>query len=197
MDPRIRKTKRDIRLALVELLKEIPYEKVTVKLVSERALVARPTFYAHYDSIQDILVDYLQDLFDTASSTPNLPKDISKNALKMYFDWIKGLREIIDLLYKNNLEALIYKLNRIHIYNKELLQPEKFEFLPRTHECYKKYVELMGGILFAQVISLVEADWQISSDEMAGSAFNMSTFIIDDLLEHYFGSVEKPVLTNN
>ncbi|MEG1520324.1 MAG: hypothetical protein RR458_04975, partial [Clostridia bacterium] len=151
MDPRIKKTKRDIRLALVELLKEIPYEKVTVKLVSERALVARPTFYAHYTCIQDILVDFLQDLFDTASSTPNLPTEITIEALEMYFVWIKGLREIIDLLYKNNLESLIYKLNRKHIYYKELLQPSKLEFVPKEHECYKKYVELMGGILFSQV----------------------------------------------
>ncbi|MEG2116874.1 MAG: hypothetical protein RRZ69_04255, partial [Clostridia bacterium] len=183
----------DIRLALVELLKEIPYEKVTVKLVSERALVARPTFYAHYTCIQDILVDFLQDLFDTASSTPNLPTEITIEALEMYFVWIKGLREIIDLLYKNNLESLIYKLNRKHIYYKELLQPSKLEFVPKEHECYKKYVELMGGILFSQVISLVEENWEIEPSEMARSAFNMSIFIVDDLLENYFGSAEKPL----
>lgn len=193
MDPRITKTKRDIRLALVSLLKDIPYEKVTIKLVSERAMVARPTFYAHYSSIQDILVDYLQDLFETASSTPGLPRGITHEAFVMYFDWIKKLREIIDLLYKNNLESLIYKLNRKHLYFKDLLQPSKFEFIPKDHDCYKKYIELMGGILFSQVISLVEMDWDISSAVMAQSACNMSEFIIDDLLENFFGSTEKPM----
>ncbi len=185
MDPRIKKTRRDIRLALVELLKEMPYEKVTIKLIAERAMVARPTFYAHYNCVQDILVDYLKDLFDTASSIPSLPKDLSEYSLQMYFSWIKGLHEIIDLLDKNNLAGIIYKLNKKHIYDKNLLQPEKFKNLPKDHPAYLKYIELMGGILFSQVISLSECNWDIAPEIMAQSAFNMSNFFIEDLRIHF------------
>ena len=184
MDPRIKKTKRDIRLGLVELLKEIPYEKVTIKLVSEKAMIARPTFYAHYSTIQDILIDYLQDLFDTASGLPHIPKDLSVNSLTLYFTWIKGLHEIIDLLCKNNLEGIIYKLNRKNIYDKNLLQPEKFSLLSKSSESYKKYVEMMGGILFAQVISLVEKNWQIDSDDMAQTAYKTSNYLVSEILNN-------------
>ena len=184
MDPRIKKTKRDIRMGLVELLKEIPYEKVTIKLVSEKAMIARPTFYAHYSTIQDILVDYLQDLFDTSSALPYLPKDLSENSLTIYFNWIKGLKEIIDLLYKNNLEGIIYKLNRKNIYDKNLLQPDQLNALSKKSSAYKKYVEMMGGILFAQVISLVEKKWEIDSGDMARAAFKTSNFVVREILNN-------------
>lgn len=181
MDSRIVKTKRDIRNALVELLKEIPFEKVTIKLVSEKAMVARPTFYAHYNTVQDILIDYLQDLYETASSTID-KYDLSIENLQNYFIWTRKLREIIDLLYKNNLEGIIYKLNRKYIYDKDLLRPDAIKELDKNDPLYKKFVEVMGGILFAQVISLVERHWNINDLEMAENAYKSCEYILNELI---------------
>lgn len=47
----------DIRLksALLELMKDSDFEKITVKQICEKAQVNRSTFYAHYTDIYDIM----------------------------------------------------------------------------------------------------------------------------------------------
>ena len=59
MDLRIKKTKRAIRNAFYELIKEKPLEKITVREIAERAEINKTTFYAHYETVYD-LVDQLE-----------------------------------------------------------------------------------------------------------------------------------------
>lgn len=59
MDLRIKKTKRAIRSAFFELIKEKPLEKITVREIAERAEINKTTFYAHYETVYD-LVDQLE-----------------------------------------------------------------------------------------------------------------------------------------
>jgi len=61
-DLRITKTKRDLRVALIYLLKDLPFEKVTIGDVCEKAMVNRMTFYTHFKDKYDLLeqtIDYL------------------------------------------------------------------------------------------------------------------------------------------
>lgn len=60
MDLRVKKTRRAIRSAFYSLLMEKPFEKITVKDITERAEINKTTFYAHYDTIYD-LVDQLEE----------------------------------------------------------------------------------------------------------------------------------------
>lgn len=60
MDLRVKKTRRAIRSAFYALLLEKPFEKITVKDITERAEINKTTFYAHYDTIYD-LVDQLEE----------------------------------------------------------------------------------------------------------------------------------------
>lgn len=59
MDLRIKKTKRAIRSAFFELIREKPLEKITVREIAERAEINKTTFYAHYETVYD-LVDQLE-----------------------------------------------------------------------------------------------------------------------------------------
>ena len=56
-DIRIRKTVTAIRNAFAELLLEMPYEKITVKAVCDRALVNKTTFYRYYPTMDDLLAE--------------------------------------------------------------------------------------------------------------------------------------------
>ena len=46
-DLRIARTKEAIKKAFKELVCELPYEKVTVKAIADRAGINRNTFYLH------------------------------------------------------------------------------------------------------------------------------------------------------
>jgi AcrR family transcriptional regulator len=54
-DRRTRKTRQQLRSALLALLKEKHYEEISVQDIIERADVARSTFYMHYVDKNDLL----------------------------------------------------------------------------------------------------------------------------------------------
>jgi len=61
-DRRVRRTRRLLREALLELVAEKGYDRVTVQDVIDRADLSRATFYAHFRDKDDLLVSGLDDL---------------------------------------------------------------------------------------------------------------------------------------
>src|SRR5258707_301232 len=61
-DRRVRRTRRALREALVALIVERGYEKVTVQDVLDRADIGRSTFYAHYRDKDDLFGSCFDDL---------------------------------------------------------------------------------------------------------------------------------------
>ena len=55
-DRRVRRTRRRLRAALLELILAKGYDKVTIQDVLDRADVGRATFYAHFRDKDDLLV---------------------------------------------------------------------------------------------------------------------------------------------
>lgn len=61
-DRRVRRTRRALRSALVDLVLEKGFRPLTVEEIIDRADVARATFYAHYQDKEDLLVGIVRDL---------------------------------------------------------------------------------------------------------------------------------------
>ncbi|MBV7333272.1 TetR/AcrR family transcriptional regulator [Chloroflexi bacterium TSY] len=64
VDRRIRRTRRLLGEALLDLLQEKDYESITVQEITDRADLNRATFYLHYESKQELLFDGLAARFD-------------------------------------------------------------------------------------------------------------------------------------
>ncbi len=62
LDRRQRKSRSALRRALLSLITEKPYGEVTIEDITERADVARATFYAHYRDKSTLLHDASRDL---------------------------------------------------------------------------------------------------------------------------------------
>lgn len=60
-DLRVRKTEKAIRSAFCQLLKEKAANKITIRELTERAEINKSTFYAHYDTIQDLIAALEQE----------------------------------------------------------------------------------------------------------------------------------------
>ncbi|MBQ9068201.1 MAG: TetR/AcrR family transcriptional regulator [Eggerthellaceae bacterium] len=56
-DLRIRKTVSAIRDTFTNMLLEMPYEKITVKALCDRAMVNKTTFYRYYPALEDLLTE--------------------------------------------------------------------------------------------------------------------------------------------
>ena len=65
MDPRIRRTKTAIIDAFLEMLTLKNFNDITVSDITKKAHIARPTFYLHYKTKQELLGEYLDVVFET------------------------------------------------------------------------------------------------------------------------------------
>ncbi len=61
-DLRVRRTRKLLQKALLETAAEKGFAHVTVRDISERAMVNRATFYHHYEDKYDLLAQYMEEL---------------------------------------------------------------------------------------------------------------------------------------
>lgn len=64
MDKRQAKTRKAIIKAFVDLLKKNDFEKISVKDIIDAAEVGRSTFYAHFETKEDLARCICYDLYD-------------------------------------------------------------------------------------------------------------------------------------
>ena len=67
-DLRVRRTRKLLQQALLEAASEKGFAHVTVRDITERAMVNRATFYRHYQDKYDLLKQYLEELSEFIDS---------------------------------------------------------------------------------------------------------------------------------
>ena len=60
MDRRITKTKEAIQNAFFQLIEENQTKKITITKIAKTANIDRKTFYTHYNSPTDIIVEFCE-----------------------------------------------------------------------------------------------------------------------------------------
>lgn len=78
-DLRIRRTHKLLSNALVELMNQKPFEKITVRDICEEAMVHRSTFYTHFNDKYELLRYCLGDIEMAFNKT-----DLTENSLDGY-----------------------------------------------------------------------------------------------------------------
>lgn len=79
MDLRTERTKRSIANAFLELRKQKPLEKITVKELAELAYINKATFYTHYHDIYDLSDQLENELLDQIIRELPHPESIVTN----------------------------------------------------------------------------------------------------------------------
>lgn len=64
IDRRVRRTRRLLGEAVLALMLEKEYDAITIQDITEQADLNRATFYLHYNSKEELLVDALEQQFD-------------------------------------------------------------------------------------------------------------------------------------
>jgi AcrR family transcriptional regulator len=105
-DPRVRKTRRLLRDALVSLILEKDYASVSIKEITERADVAYITFFRHFESIDHLLMEILdQGLVDLQGYIETLAKNSETSSLetegRLIFEYIEKEANLFRILFKS------------------------------------------------------------------------------------------------
>ena len=76
VDRRVRKTKRQLRLALTKLLQEKPIKDITVREIADMVDINRGTFYLHYKDVYDMLEQVEAEMFEEFNQILNAQPSI-------------------------------------------------------------------------------------------------------------------------
>lgn len=93
-----------MKQAMLELMNTLPFEKITVRLICEKAGVNRSTFYAHYLDIYDMLRQMEANLQKKLLNDYPVSEHIIPFSLKSLIPFLKFIREHRDF-YRIALKA--------------------------------------------------------------------------------------------
>jgi AcrR family transcriptional regulator len=114
-DLRVKRTRKWLQEALLSLMLEKPFSKISIAEITDKAQVSRPTFYLHYHSREEVLEDFLDSMYTNfmVDMEPNLESIIGgKMAIKLYeqiSDQALFLRSLIDSEVSN---LVVHKLHQ-------------------------------------------------------------------------------------
>jgi len=105
-DPRVRKTRRLLRDALVSLILDKDYASVTIKEITNRADVAYITFFRHFESIDQLLMEVLDEgLAELLGHIETLAKhsetSTDETEGRLIFEYIKQKADLFRILFKS------------------------------------------------------------------------------------------------
>lgn len=90
-DARVRYTRKVIRENFMELLKEKPVSRITVKEICERSEINRATFYKHYRDPLDLLEKIEEEMLQYLQET--LEHDACRNITSLYTTVLTKIQE--------------------------------------------------------------------------------------------------------
>ncbi len=106
VDPRVRRTRRMLRDALVSLILKKDFASISIKEVTQRAEVAYITFYRHFDSLDQLLMEVLDEgLAELMDHIETLAKQSDTSNLetegRLIFEYIAQKADLFRILFKS------------------------------------------------------------------------------------------------
>lgn len=118
-NPSSKRSKEYLTQALLKLMREKPFQKITIKEITEEAQLARMTFYSNFENKEEILKYHSDCLL--LKFIENFKRGNGKTERDMFcefFKFWKEEREFVNVLKKNRVfilielfEKYIYQLN--------------------------------------------------------------------------------------
>ena len=100
-DRRVRKSQESFKEAFCEMVVMVPFEKITVTALANRADLNRKTFYSHFDTMEDLMRDIEQDCVNQVNSKlEELDENDLTGGIYAFYDFLNtDDRAIQTLLY--------------------------------------------------------------------------------------------------
>lgn len=98
------KSREWITEALLTIMATKDFQKITVSEIIAEADLTRQTFYRHFKSKEDVVMDYARCLYEECFRDVNRLEDPSLfNVLVTYFRYWEENRHFLSLVYKNKM----------------------------------------------------------------------------------------------
>ena len=105
-DRRVTMTKRMLKEALTEMLREVDIYHVSIRELCQRADINRTTFYKYYGSQFDLLADMENDLLDFVTDAIRRNESDPVSIISAACRYLEGNLEFARLIINNNVDPL-------------------------------------------------------------------------------------------
>ncbi len=194
-DLRVRRTRKLLQTALMELTIQKGFDSVTVTDICEQAMVNRATFYRHYVDKYDLLDQYMNELYellDQSQGEPSLdsPKGPPEGLVRM----LEHLRNHADF-YRAMLGPKGYPLfaERIRFYIEKRMQ-HSLPASPTPPDPGQPPLEMMlrsiSSAGLGAILWWLEKGTPVTSEQMATWAVQISSVFFYS--EAYLGKRQFP-----
>jgi len=152
--------------ALLILIKDTPYNQISVTDITEKAGVSRLTFYRNFESKEDILQFHFDRVFSEYTSSFQAEEFDLEQALGQCFNFWQNLKSDIKVYLKNDLHMVMYR--PFEKYLNFVLS--KGQYKDSFSQIQKTFI--VGG-LFSSMLSLVEEQLQQNPKEIASAVLEI------------------------
>ncbi|MEM7118304.1 MAG: TetR/AcrR family transcriptional regulator [Chloroflexota bacterium] len=180
IDRRIRRTRKLLQDALIQLLRQKPLAKIQIKEIVDVADVSRPTFYQHFETKEKLLFSLVDDLFEKVGTA--VFDDVKQGGVAdmqtllsaTYKQWMLHSEELQWVFQIENKDFFVDAL-KLHLLamKREL---DKFQPLLEPAEQYEEYIiSFIAGGLYMLVRSWLQNGMRESAETMAEITFLLIT----------------------
>ncbi len=157
IDPRVKRTRKLLQQALMEVLEEKRFTHISIQDITERATVNRATFYAHFPDKYALLDSMLREQFQQ-TITKRLPATLQWNAtsvrilIRASFEFVSEVQRLYKP-FDEQIELLLGKIMQpeiAHLLLEWLKQVRGLKISPRVR--LKTVVSVMSWVILGTVI---------------------------------------------
>ena len=94
-DLRVRRTKKLLSMALLDIMEDTPFNKISVNDICEKAMVHRATFYNHFYDKED-LFNYILGEIQEEMFNKSVESGTFGSSKEMYMDLISNVLDFIS-----------------------------------------------------------------------------------------------------
>ena len=153
----IKRYKEYIQEALIELLNKKPIKEISITDLTEKAGIARSTFYRYYSSLDEVIDDYILSIFAKMRKEKSLNFNIQSTVrgfLEIFYDY----REFFRLLVRR---GLIERVQRF-LFN---VCYEGIKNLGRNSQINELEAYYYGGASSGFIIGIITDNYKVSIEE--------------------------------
>jgi len=188
VDPRVKRTRRLLRDALVSLMLEKDFASISIKEITERAEVAYITFFRHFESLDQLLMEILDDgLGELQDHIETLAKQSETSALetegRLIFEYIEQKANLFRILFKSQSVTRVRKKvvqNIAAIFQKSCL--------PLARSGNQTAIAILSNHIATSLLSLIE--WWLEN-KMSPSPEQMGKVYKSLIIDSTVGTVRS------
>lgn len=160
------RSKRRITESLLEIMHDVPFSKISIKDIVERAGLTRQTFYHNFESKEDVLIHREEELFEDFLQYL-MSHQITEwnNIVLYYFRYWQHNADFVRLLIKNDLVYIME--SNVPAYSEPVRKNFKLEESHLTETEFKYIYDFCSGAIISLMVSWIRSGMVMSATEMA------------------------------